>query len=256
MKKISLWLMLILLGSCKTKTALLEGKATNTDEISSQQIVSRHYEHALEYKTLFIKAAARYEDAQQTQNVTAEIRMKRDEKILVSIRFLGITMAKALITPNRVSYYEKINGTYFEGDYDKLSEWLGTELDFQKVQNLLLARPFDDLTKATLRYEVLDKYYRLQANDNGIFKNFYFESEQILLKKQEAVQDSKARQVIVTYPAFQNINQMILPFGLQIVASQSKGKTNIDVEYKSIAINEELSFPYSVPEGYESIKIN
>jgi hypothetical protein len=39
-------------------------------------------------------------------------------------------MAKASITPTSVSYYEKIKGTYFEGDFSALSQWLGTDLDY------------------------------------------------------------------------------------------------------------------------------
>jgi hypothetical protein len=43
-------------------------------------------------------------------------------------------MAKASITPTSVSYY----GTYFEGDFSALSQWLGTDLDYNKIQNMLL----------------------------------------------------------------------------------------------------------------------
>jgi len=49
---------------------------------------------------------------------------------------------------------------------------------------------------------------------------------------------------------------LILPSSLNIFATQKKGKTSIEVEYKSIKVNEEISFPYSVPDGYERISIN
>jgi hypothetical protein len=59
-------------------------------------------------------------------------------------------MAKASITPTSVSYYEKIKGTYFEGDFSALSQWLGTE-DYNKIQNMLLGEPLDDLSKGIQR---------------------------------------------------------------------------------------------------------
>jgi hypothetical protein len=43
---------------------------------------------------------------------------------------------------------------------------------------------------------------------------------------------------------------------LSINAKQNDNKTNIDIEYKSISFNEDLSFPYNVPEGYERIYID
>ena len=32
--------------------------------------------------------------------------------------------------------YNKLDNTYFDGDYGYLSDMLGTELDFKKLQNL------------------------------------------------------------------------------------------------------------------------
>ena len=52
-----------------------------------------------------------------------------------------------MITPSKVSYYEKINNTYFEGDFSMLSNWLGTDLNLNKVQNLFLGKAIDNLTK-------------------------------------------------------------------------------------------------------------
>jgi hypothetical protein len=75
--------------------------------LKSSKIIANHYNNKSDFSTLYIKADAKYSDDRSSQNVTAEIRIKKDEQILVSIRFLGITMAKASITPTSVSYYEK-----------------------------------------------------------------------------------------------------------------------------------------------------
>jgi len=129
--------------SCKSKKALIsEGIAT--EKIKATEIIKNHYNNKNDFKTLYIKASARYEDLKNASSVTADVRIQRNEKILVSIRFLGITMAKALITPSNVYYYEKINGTYFEGDYELLSQFLGTELDYTKFENLTTALLISD----------------------------------------------------------------------------------------------------------------
>jgi hypothetical protein len=66
--------------------------------MKAAKIIGNHYNNKSNFSTLYIRANAKYADDKQTQNVTAEIKIKKDEQILVSIRFLGITMAKALIT--------------------------------------------------------------------------------------------------------------------------------------------------------------
>jgi hypothetical protein len=252
---------MVFLTSCKSKAVLVDSNSKPTitiDEnaISSQKIIKNHYNNKSDFSTLYIRSSAKYRDEKQSQNVSAEIKIKKGEKILVSIRFLGITMAKALITPNEVKYYEKINGTYFEGDYASLSEWLGTDLDFEKIQNMLVGKPIDDLTQQDYAYELTDKFYKLSAVKDKTEKTFSFESKNYLLKKQEISQPEKDRTFAVNYPNFQDFALAILPANLEINAMQKKGKTEISIDYNSVTFNEDLSFPYSVPDGYDRIFIN
>lgn len=253
-------LLIVFLVSCKSKAVLVDSNSVkpvmDENAVTSEKIIENHYNTKSDFSTLYIRSGAKYRDGKQSQNVSAEIKIKKDEKILVSIRFIGITMAKALITPKEVKYYEKINGTYFEGDYASLSEWLGTDLDFNKIQNMLVGKPIDDLTQQKYVYELTNKFYRLNAVEDKTEKSFFFEAKNYLLKKQEIVQPEKERAFTVTYPDFQDFSTAILPATIQINAMQKKGKTEISIEYNSVTFNEDLSFPYSVPDGYERIFIN
>lgn len=259
MKKsvVLLFTLAVLLVSCKAKQAaatVAEGTA-NGDK-GSKEIITGHYKNPHNFKTLLIKADAAYKDKKQSQNVSAEIRIKKDETILVSVRFLGITMAKALITPQEVSYYEKIGGTYFRGDYAVLSRWLGTDLDFAKVQNMLIGEALDDLTKGSYKSSVEEGQYKLLGKDNsGIIKEFLFEGANYLLKKQHIEQGGQQpRSLDIAYPSHQEYPQAILPSGIKIEAEQ-KDRVNIDIEYASVKFDEALTFPYEVPEGFEQIFI-
>ena len=246
----------LLFASCKPKAALLaEGKAK--ERLTADTIIQSHYANRKSFSTLYIKANAHYEDQNQSQKVTAEIKIKKDEKILISIRVLGITMAKALITPKEVKYYEKINSNYFEGDYSLLSRWLGTDLDFTKVQNLLLGQALDDLSKGNYTASIENTLYKLQDDlDLNTSKTYYFESGKLLLKKEVVSQTEKDRMIQILYPNYTNDNLMVLPTNIEVEATQKKGKVNIAIDYNSVSFNEDLSFPYSVPEGYERIFIN
>lgn len=256
MKKYLGLVLVLFLASCKTKAVLAEGKAD--DVLSAEKIIQNHYtNNKVNFSTLYIKSSAHYEDSKQAQSVTAEIKIKKDEKILVSVRFLGITMAKALITPQSVQYYEKINGTYFEGDYAGLSKWLGADLDFNKVQNLLIGQAIDDLNKGKYSVSILDKLYKLEDSKNtSLTKLYFFESNNFLIKKEEISQAQQQRSLQIMYPDYKKYEEMILPLSMEINANQNESKTKINIEYKTVTFNENFSFPYSVPEGYERIYID
>lgn len=254
MKKYYALIILVLLVSCRSKSVVAEAKAT--DRLAAEKIIKSHYNSDRNFKTIAISASARYRDSKQSQNVTAEIKIKKDEKILVSVRFLGITMAKALITPKEVKYYEKLNGKYFEGDYTMLSKWLGTDLDFVKVQNMLIGQALDDLTKRVYKTSIEDKLYKLESSDNGTDKSFYFEAARFLIKKQEISQSSRARTLRLSYPNHVDYPQMIMPGAFLVEASDGGDRTTINIEYNKVTFDEDMSFPYNAPGDYERILID
>ncbi|PXY39690.1 DUF4292 domain-containing protein [Flavobacterium cheongpyeongense] len=255
-KYIAILLLTIFMVSCKSKQVAVQNNNTETAVKIDNKIIEKHYENKLDFSTLYIKASAKYEDEKQSQNVTAEIKIKNNEQILVSVRFLGITMAKALITPTTVSYYEKINGTYYEGDFTSLSKWLGTELDYSKVQNLLVGEALDDLRKEKYTQTIVENLIRLEdEKEETIKKTFFLEPEKYLLQKEQISQAAENRMLEIKYSDNKVFSQGILPTSIEINAIQPKGKTDINLNYNTISFNEELSFPYSVPSGYKEIII-
>ena len=255
MKKIAILAVVVLMMSCKSKSVVAEASVKAT-RLTADEIIENHYNNKNNFSTLYIKSNARYVDDKQTQNVTAEIKIKKDEQILISIRFLGITMAKALITPTSVNYYEKINGSYFEGDFRGLSKWLGTDLDFNKIQNMLLGDAIDDLNKGKYTESLIEQTYRLDDfSNNNTKKSFFFDADKFLIKRQEITQIAENRTIKVVYSDNKVYNEATLPSNVLINTLQTKGKTEINLDYNTVSFNEELSFPYSVPNGYKRIII-
>jgi opacity protein-like surface antigen len=243
------------LVSCKSKAAVVD-VSKKENRMSSNKIIENYYNNKNEFKTLYIKSNIKYTDSKQSQNVSAEIKIKKDEQILISIKYLGFIVAKASITPVTVSYYEKISGEYFEGDYSGLSQFLGTDLDFNKIQNLVLGRAMDDLKTGNYTQSYADGIFRLDdVLESNTKKSFYFDSNTFLIQKQEITQTKENRMMQVAYSNNKEINRINFPYNININTFQKAGKTQIDMEYNTISLNEELSFPYSVPNGYKRIII-
>ncbi|KIO51159.1 DUF4292 domain-containing protein [Flavobacterium hibernum] len=258
-KYIVVVLLSIFVVSCKSKAVAVQNSNKEVKEISPKEekkIIENHYKNTLDFSTLYIKASARYADEKQSQNVTAEIKIEKDKQILVSVRFLGITMAKALITPTTVSYYEKIKSTYYEGDFTSLSQWLGTELNYSKVQNLLVGEALDDLRDGKYTQTIVENLLRLDDEKSAsLKKSFYLDTEKYLVQKEEISQPAQNILLQILYSDNKVFNQGTLPTTVEINAIQPKGKTNINLNYNNISFNEELSFPYSVPSGYKKVII-
>lgn len=228
-------------------------KEPNKEDVNRAEYLQflRSYNRVLDYvNTVVIKASAKYSDEKQDQSVSADIRIKKDEVIWLSIKFLGIPMAKAMITPDKVQYFEKLNGTYFEGDYQTLSNWLGTELDFKRVQNILMGRPIAEVDISKVQIDgLLQKFSIKDASEDNVEKVYDFEGNE--LRKTQILQSAESRNLEIDYPNFAKN----FPTQLFIQALHEKGKTNIRMNYNQVLFNEQVSFPYSVPNGYERVFI-
>jgi len=73
---------------------------------------------------------------------------------------------------------------------------------------------------------------------------------------QRVEQPEKQRSIQILYPDYVAYGAALFPKSLQIEAMQPKGKTTIEVEINAVDIDQPLTFPYSVPNGYERIDIN
>jgi hypothetical protein len=246
----------VLFSSCKAKLPLVK-ETLATNKISSDKIIEQIYANKQDFQSVYIRASIAYKDEKQDQNVTAEIKILKNQQILVSVRFLGFTVAKGIITPTEVKYYEKIGGKYFEGNYATLSKWLGTDLDFFKVQNMLLGKPLDDLKIEQYSTSIQENFYKLENVKRNITeKTFYFEAENFLTKKQEIIQSFKGRSLSISYADYKIFENMKLPTIIAIIANDNNALSNIDIAYNSVTFNQDLSFSYSVPDGYEKMTID
>jgi Domain of unknown function (DUF4292) len=256
MKQFLALILLLFMLSCKTKQVVTQPPKTTVNEITAKTIIDNHYNNKIDFSALSISSDVSYADERQSQNVTAEIKIKKDREILVIIRFLGITMAKAYITPKTVSYYEKIKGTYFEGNFSSLSQWLGTDLDFNKIQNMLIGEAIYNLKDGKYKESLEEQVYKLEdVSANNLKKTFFLDATKFLITKQEITQVAEDRMIQIAYSESKEYNQGTMPTKVVINAFQSKGKAEIGLEYNKVTFNEEFSLPYTVPNGYKKIII-
>lgn len=255
MKKILLILFIAVsaIGCKKHKGDSLLDEANATKHKTALIILNDHAKNAQDFKSTFIKSTIVYESGSSNQKVTADIAIEKDKQIFVNIRVLGFTAAKALITPSKVEYYIPFNSEYFEGDFDVLSKYVGTELDYNRLQNLLMGQVLDSKSETNLLATIEDGLHRLApAEQKDLASNYFFEDKSALLKKEEITQASTNRKVTISYPNYQRIQKYVVPTEINIQAVQEKS-INLNLRYDKVTFDDDYQIRYSVPKGYKRI---
>jgi hypothetical protein len=158
-----------LMFSCKSARVVSGG--TVDENLSSRAIIRNHYRNQPDFKTLSGRMKIDYTDGEAEHSFNVSLRMEKDKAIWISAP-LGVV--KAFITPGRVTFYNKMQNEYFDGDFSYLSRYLGTELDFEKVQNLLLGQALFDLRDGRYTMAAYESTYELKpSEEQALFKIFY-----------------------------------------------------------------------------------
>ena len=243
---------LLLMGCKATKNTANTGTVTNR---SSKEVINKHYKEFTKFKTLKSTLKIRYVDEDRDDLITADLRIEKDKKIWISAKLAFITIAKMEITPEKISYYNKADRTYFEGDFRLLSKWLGVALDFDQVQNLLLAQAVLDLKEQKYRINLdPDSYLLYPKKQTDLFDYFVrINPTNFKIFNQEISQPKELRLLTVEYPLYQNIENTILPKMINITALEKTKETKIDIEYRNVSLNQKLRFPFKLPDNYKAL---
>lgn len=247
-----LCIVVLLLSSCKSSRAL---SVNDLDEnLSTKAIVRNHYQSELNFKTLSGRMKIDYSDGDASQGISVSLRMEKDKAIWISAP-LGVV--KAFITPDRVTFYNKLDNEYFDGDFSYLSNIIGTDLDFEKIQNVLLGQALFDLRDGRFEVEISNNSYQLKpVKFNELFKVLYqihptnFRMAALVLS-----QPAKNRLLDIQYKNYQGLANRLAPGEITIIASDNDKKNQIDIEYRNLEFNQPLTFPYSIPKGFKEVTL-
>lgn len=225
--------------------------------LSTRKVAKEHYKASFSKNTLQTKIKTQYkEGSKNSYSLTIKLRMKKDEVIWMSGSFLGFPIAKVKITPTRVQFYEKIKKTYFDGDFSLISKTLGTELNFQQLQNLLTGQSLLDIDNKHTGI-VESRSYRLSPKDqDNLFDIFYWINPKHFKIDKQQINNKQANQsLVIKYLDYQKIKDEFLPKIITINATEKKRSTSVKMDFRSIEFDKNLRFPFAIPPNYKKIDL-
>lgn len=249
---ISLFLVLLTISCKSAKSVINSGEAST--KLTAKQVIKQHQKNDANFKTMQGKVKINIIQGATEQGLTFNLRIEKDKVIWLSA---PLAIARMMITPDKVRFYNKQDNQYFDGDYKLLSDFVGVDLDFLKVQNMLLGQAIYSLKDEPHQVSVNENSYALHPKDqNALLELFYLiNPSHFKMDSLQLYQHLEKRMLQVDYSSYQEVKNQILPQNIRIMAIENSDEMAITMEFKSISLNEELRFPFNIPEGYKEIEI-
>lgn len=235
--------MLILFAfSCKTPTAVTKTApappaSAVTDE--SAIIIDSIRYRQLQFEYLTGRAKVHVVMENEETDFTANIRMKRDSAIWVSISpALGVEAVRLLMTVDSIRVIERLEKKRYARNYGYFRSYTSLPVDFFTMQQLILGQPL-----------FLKDHYEVTAADTAIS----------LTLNEAAVTDSLVvnrsyqmtfQQLHDSASSMETVNsqfdiQYNPPFSLwRKITLRQKGVMTIEINFSRIKLNEPVKFPF------------
>ncbi|WP_228454843.1 DUF4292 domain-containing protein [Polaribacter haliotis] len=232
------------------------GTAVVAKEMSVKKVVKKHISNNFDKKTIDAKFKANFNNGKINQSISVYMKMEKDKVIwLKGTKFISVFKAK--ITPTSVQFYSPLEKKYFDGDFTMLEELLGTEINFNQLQNLFLGQAILDLKEEKQAIEIVNNSYVLNPDVQSILFDAFFDIHpgHFKLNSQSIVNSAKEQRLDILYPSYTVVDEVVFPQEIKIKAKDKKKFTQIDFDLKSVEFNTEINTSFSIPNGYKRIEL-
>lgn len=244
----------VLFSSCSSSKKAVYN-TVSIKKMSAKKVARNHVAALLDKQTIEAKLRVVYKSSKKKQKLTIKLRIEKDKTIWINTTVMGLLVSRAIVTPTSVNYYEKINKTYFKGDFEILKVFLGAEVDFYQLQNLLLGQAVVSLEKTKHKSSVDGNSHLLvPSKQNDILSVLYWVNPvHYKIDQQELISAEKDQLLRINYSKYTSVEGVIFPKTIEVRAKERDTITTIHIEYRSVLFNKELKMPFNIPRSYKRV---
>ena len=259
--------MLILLASCSSQRKII--KAPIKEE-GAEYLFKKLKEHELQYTWLTAKFSAEYKNKGQTNSFNGQVRIRKDSVIWLSFSpALGIEVFRMMLTQDSVNFINRMNNTFFKGDYNYVNRYLNTNIDFDILQSFLTGNDLSFYENGKFRAGLENNFYKLvtadrmklrkfirnsQENLRVLIQNIWIDPESFKITRADVKEIREPNiKLEARYSSFEEIDNQLFPKEMSFDIS-ADNNLSVSVSFSKITINTAQSFPFKVPQSYHPVK--
>lgn len=187
---------------------------------------------------------------QDNHEVTLQVRMQRDSAVWVSATaLLGMEVGRLLIRPDSIKWINRLESTYEVHPYQKVEEWLGYNLEFGALQDLLTGNAGQEMNLHRLQFFSSDEEQgRFFIKDVA---EIIFDKDYRLLLWQ--IRNFYGETLLVRHAYEARIPDHRFPSKTSISFQTPRLKLITTLDYNRQELPEQVDLPFSIPKGYRQI---
>jgi hypothetical protein len=248
----------IAMASCKTRKQVLVTRKADTAAKPAENKLSAKLAaikaQQVSFNTFAAKAKTTLDINGNSNDVTLNIRINRDKKIWVSITaILGVEVARAVITPDSILMINRLDGVYLKKPFSYIYAYASKQVNYKTLESLLVGNAIPELLNEKSNIATADGNTTLSGSlDDLLYKLVTGADNKVTQTNLE--NQSQAQSLQVVNNTFIQATNRVIPSQIDIASVVKDKKIHINLHYTKADFNQQLEYPFSIPDRYEPIK--
>ncbi len=198
------------------------------------------------------RAQISYDDGAFAIKTTANIRMRKDSIIWMSVKKLGFEVARIKITSDSIFVLDRINNQFVAEDITMVEREYNFPANLNMLQAIILGNPVFFFSQQYLQLERRKAAYLLSGSDERSDCQYWIDGVSLLLQKMHFEEPAAARKLQILQDDYRQAtdNQKFSYFRSFEVNSRETGNVSIGIDFSKVDFNIPKSIRFEIPSRY------
>ncbi len=229
-----------------------------------EELIEKVHQNHADFKTFSARISAQASFAHDDYTFNGALRIVKDSAIYISatLSIIG-EVARVVITPDSLRFLNRLEGTYYSGEFDFLNRLLGARVDYKMLQALLIG---NDLTHFSYQKpEVSTEKDKFVAALNHrtpvtnptewpIQNKMWISTTTHRIIQNMFLDLSANRMVRAIYKAHGSVEGQLIPVDMELLFSEPANSVLVSLQLSRIMLNLPVEITFSVPSRYRAIE--
>lgn len=239
--------------ACKTGSKISSKPVEVGKKFSAQDYI----QNQIDFKSFTGKASVSIQNKGENQNLTTNLKMRKDKDIWSSVMALGglVEVARAYITPDSLQAMVRIGKKAYRMSYQEGLQLIQADIEFSALQNLFIGNPLISNGKI-VQSEEKDGLMIITMEKDGYQQTATYELATHLLKRLNLISKEKNFSCEINFSNYKALAlQVPFSFFREILLMNKGEQVKIEMTFDKADINTPVEIQFSIPDSYTPGKI-
>lgn len=245
----------VVLFGCKAKKQLV----TSIDSAGIKAAMNKNEQIAsiqsrqIDFSTFSGRARTQLAIDGKSNDVTLNIRIKKDRKIWISVTAIaGLEVARVLITPDSIQVINRLEGVYMHKPFRFIDQYTSQQINYKTLESLLIGNCIPEQLNPDAEIKSDSSGILLTGNlKELVYKVEFNHAFKVVTNQLENEQPKQSLEV--KNASFIPLENRIFPTSISIRSKVEDKQIRIILQYIKVDFDQNLEFNFTVPDRFSVV---